>query len=162
TAADPGPRSGNHDAVGRGLGHGWLRLERLGRRRQELHVGLFGERPIARRITAAAIDLGPGSGHPLPGRVRDAPNAAECDIVIAIIIPRPIARDPLDVLAGGLLVGWYFFDRIGRAFGHGAGSFGLEVDRFGISFVHRPARLNLNSFLLESGLIRGVLTATGE
>src|SRR5262249_10263252 len=70
----PAPGTRNHDAVGGRRGNRRLRIERLGRRRQELLFRLVYERPVTGGPLIAPFDLRPGAGHPLAARRWNAPN----------------------------------------------------------------------------------------
>jgi hypothetical protein len=91
------------------------RFKRFGRRFLDvfdlLHVGCG---PKAAGPLPTIVNLGPITDHP-PAALRDfAPNAADPDKVVALVVPLPVAGDPLDIVALGPLIGRELFDGLGR------------------------------------------------
>ena len=68
----------------------------------------------------------PVAGDPLAARRRLAPDAADPQVIVPRGIPRPVARDPLDVLARRLLVRRHLLDRVRRPLGTTAPPWGHE------------------------------------
>jgi len=79
-----------------------------------LQLLLSGRSPQAGNPVPAALDLLPGTGHPLTTRRRGAPETAHPQIISLILIPGPVAGNPLHIVAVRFLIGRQFIDRLGR------------------------------------------------
>jgi hypothetical protein len=90
-----------HDAlIGRGL---------FGR---SLALALSDGNPGAGNPLVASFALVPVAGHPLSALGRIAPNAADPDKVLAVVVVVPVAGNPLDIGPGRLVVRREFLDRL--------------------------------------------------
>ena len=145
------------------LRRGRARFEALRRRRAGTTAGLA--RTLALCLTVLTgihvpgdplvtpVDLVPVAGHPLAVGRRLAPDAADPEVVVARDVPAPVARDPLDVLAGRLLVGRHLLDRVGRLLGDDRSRRRVVNHRRGERLVDRAAGQDLPA--LGIGLVSG-------
>ncbi len=143
----PVPAAGRPDRIGSEWVADRPGLDAGGRGGQVLGVGWVHRHPDAGGPLPASIDLVPVAWYPvMPGR-RQPPDPADPDVITAItaiLIPAPVAGDPLDVVPLGLLVRGLLFDRLGRFCRHHGPGSGVIDDGLGKRFVHRAARLNLH------------------
>ena len=131
------------------------------RRRRDIRTGFHGCRwrcqigrfprrgvgPIAGRPLIALGGFQPIAGHPLAARRQGPPSAADPEEVARFLIPRPIARNPGDVVAFRALARRHFFDKRGRGGGDNDSRFGIVADHPGEGLVHRPAGEDLHASL---------------
>ena len=100
-------------------------------------------RPEPRHPLHAAFDFLPIPSHPVSARRRRPPHAAHPEIVIPLVVPRPVTADPGHI-AVGLLLRRHFVNRLGRPFRHDLGRHGLR-GRCGERLVDRPAGQHLDA-----------------
>ena len=90
----------------------------------------------------------PVAGHPLAARRRLTPDPADPEVIVAGLVPAPVAGDPLDVLAGRLLVRRHLLDRRRRLFADDQSRRRIVDHRRGEGLVHRPAGQDLHILIL--------------
>src|SRR5207244_3196427 len=96
-----------------------------------------------------ALNLLPVAGNPLPiGRNRP-PNPAYPNEIGLVWVPRPISGDPLDVVAGRLLVRGHLFNWRGGLLGHNRSGRRSDVHGLSVGFVHRSPGQHIDPLWLD-------------
>ena len=128
----PGPVARNPTLIIRWRRDIGTNVEVAGRRRGDVgHLGARRIGPIAGGPLVLSIaDPAPVAGEPLPTGGQIAPDATDPQEIGLLIVPPPVARDPSDVVAHGLLFGRHFFDRFGRFGPHDEPRLRIEAHRF--------------------------------
>src|SRR5262249_16925220 len=125
------PGAGDVEVVVGWRGDGWSALQRTRRRRQVVQIVLVPVGPEAGSPLPAVIDLLPVTRQPATSGRRLSPKAADPNEVLSLIIPLPVARNPLDV-PFRLLVRRDFVHRPGRRLRNDRRRAGLVVEWFRI------------------------------
>src|SRR5439155_16142692 len=107
--------------------------------------------PESRRPLPAARCLVPVAGYPLPAGRVVTPDAAHPEVVAALVVPRPIAGNPLNVVAGRLLIRRQLLDGSRRRFGYNRARLRPAVHRFREGLVDRSAGQRFEPLLLSRG-----------
>lgn len=149
-APDPGPGNVDMRFAGRGNGRGDFEWSRRGAQVFDVGTENFGAcfLPEAVDPLVTAADFAPASSDPDASWWWNAPESADPDEIFAFFIPVPVSRNPLHILAIGLLIRWQFLDRIGRSLSNQDWIF-LDFQCCGEGFVDRSTGENLDfaSFL---------------
>jgi hypothetical protein len=147
----PDPRAGNPEVP-----FGWRfarrsDFKRFWRSGLVFDLFLIGGRPEAGRPLPTAGRFTPVSRNPATARRNVAPHAADPDEVLALIFPCPIAGNPFDLFALGLLCGRKLVDRVGWFLRND--QTGLRIERcwIGESFVNWAAREHLGGHVFIRG-----------
>jgi len=119
--------------------------------------GLAHRNPGSRDPLEAALDLVPVAGHPLAAWRRLTPDPADPEVIVAGLVPAPVSGDPLDVLAGRLLVRRHLFDWRRRLFADDQSRRRIMSYRRGEGLVYRPARQDLHIRILIRNRTRALI-----
>src|SRR5262249_19490746 len=109
---------------------------------------LSGWSPDPRDPLPAAGCFAPVAGNPLAVRRRHPPEAADPEVIVAVRVPSPVTRDPLNLVTLRLLVRWDFLDEIGRFFVHDGTGARRNMHRGRIGLVDGATRFHRDSFLV--------------
>src|SRR5437870_6869733 len=150
---NPVPR--NEAAGRRRRGHRGTRIDRVRRRRIICQLLLVALRPESGNPLPATIDRGPTPRYPLPARWRQPPEAAHPQEIVAIIIPGPVAWNPLNVSLG-FLVGGHLIQKRRRLFGDDGSRLRGSADRLRISLMNGTSGQDFYAFILGLRLSLGI------
>jgi hypothetical protein len=136
-------------------GAGWTDLQRFWR--GILHV-LQTRRvcrsPETRHPLIASRDLLPVSGDPSLIGWDAAPNTADPDVLVTLVIPEPIARNPDDIVSLRLHIRWDLVNRLGGLVRYHDTRFRLDIDFFSKCLVDRPASQYIDIRIIGAGRLR--------
>ena len=143
----PNPTPWDPGLVGRRRGNVGTRFDRRGRLGQVFDLAHLRIGPVSGSPLSIPPRLAPITGHPLATWRQRAPNAADPQEIVPLVIPAPVAGYPRDVLPFGSLIGRQFLDGGRRRFGNHDAWFGIEGHGFRKCLMHRPAREHFHAFL---------------
>ena len=120
-------------------------LHAAGRLGQVGNLRGFRVLPVTGRPLVLAIRIRPITWHPLPARRQIPPNSADPQKVVLLLIPRPVAGNPGDVVTFQLLLRRHLLDRGWRLDFHQNTRLGIVRNRPGEGLMNRPPGQNLDA-----------------
>lgn len=84
--------------------------------------------PVTGHPLVLTAEIIPVSRNPLPIRRNSAPDAADPDKVVRLIVPCPVSRDPKDIISLGTLIRRQFLNGWGRFFWYNEAGLRIEDD----------------------------------
>ena len=120
-----------------------------------LDGGLRGGYPESRDPVITLIGIVPVPRNPAAVLWWDSPDATDPNMIFALVVPGPVARDPDNVISFRFKLRRNFSDRLWRCLGNQCARFWVIVDLFGESLVDGTTSQNFVLF-------RGVFAASGS